>query len=112
MKKQGYYSWVEDTKQVNTVADGGQKAEPVAIKLEKGKYPDDIFKRATQMASDSWVSNILRRNKYSMNGAMIGLAGGFLLALFTRQSKLFFSIGGLVIGGLGGNILYQSNKQV
>lgn len=121
MQRNGYYGWVEDNEitrrdeSLNVTEPGVTIPEPEVpnpIVLEPGKYPADIFERAKEMASDNWASNLLRKNKFSMNGAMIGLLGGFLLALFTHQSKLFFSIGGIVAGGIIGNMMYNSNNKV
>lgn len=70
--------------------------------------PQDIQQKVNEIKSKSLVKDILKKSNYSTNGSLIGAGIGAFLALYYNKSVLWFTLGGMVGGGLVGRYILKN----
>lgn len=91
-----------------------QDAEIIpSVEFDKGSTPADVLLIMQSLKDKTFASTLLSDNKRTTNGAIIGLVGGFLTALWFKQNKLLFCVFGMFGGATMGytiNTIINHNK--
>jgi len=72
------------------------------VKFQEGKTPADIMNRLNALKNRQFASSLINENRNTTYGAMVGLATGFLTALWFKKSKIMYSLIGTVSGAFVG----------
>lgn len=75
------------------------------VEFKKGEAPADVLNRLKAIKEKSLASQLINENKKTTNGAIIGLAAGFLIAIWQKKSKTLYSFIGMLAGAAIGYTL-------
>lgn len=67
---------------------------------------------ANKMYDGSLALSIKNNTKYAMTGAAAGLIIGFIIASFTKGSKLVYGLAGAAVFGAGGYLMAPNDKKL
>lgn len=100
-------NWVIPKEYLTTL---GEISEEDLKKYDVRFYGQKFQKEIDQIKNKNLVKSIVDSSKGSMRGAIYGMFGGLIIALYLRRSLLLFGGLGALGGGIVGNFLTKKNK--